>query len=134
MPWTVRSLLPDLPVVEVAVSGTVTVQDIDELRRDVKSLLAHDRLERVLIDARDVVHLPLPSDLVGVAASMSTTRLPAGFRGAHIRPEDPWAAMWTSHWVAASNNRGIATAEFHAHDEAVDWLLSPSVPAADPAS
>ena len=129
MTWTVRSLQPDVPVVEVVVSGTITPEDTNELRRAVKSLAVGERLARVLIDGRDLVHLPTAADLVGVAKSMSTTRLPVGFRAAHVRPEDPWAAMWTTHWVAASNNRGIVTGAFHTRDEAMDWLLAPSVAA-----
>jgi hypothetical protein len=121
--WSARSLHPDIPVVEVVVSGTVQAEEIGDLRTTVKSLILRDGLERVLIDARDLVRLPSPEDIVEVAASMSTTRLPAGFRAAHVRPEDPWAAMWTQHWVAASNNRGLVTEAFHTRAEAMDWLL-----------
>lgn len=125
MPWTARSLHPELPVVEVVIHGTVTPEDTDDLRKAVKVLLLRDRLQRVLIDATALVHLPSPADLVAMAEAMSTTRLPAGFRAAHVRPDDLWAAMWTSHWVAASNNRGITTEAFHTRDEAVEWLLAP---------
>ena len=117
---------PDAPVVEVVVSGTITPEGTNELRRTVKALVVGERLERVLIDGRDLVHLPTAADLIDVAKSMSTTRLPVGFRAAHVSPEDLLAAMWTSHWVAASNNRGIVTGAFHTRDEAMDWLLSPT--------
>jgi hypothetical protein len=52
------------------------------------------------------------------------TNVPEGFRNAHIRPSELTAAMWTDHWVATANNRGIPTAAFHTREEAIDWLLA----------
>ena len=124
MAWTVRSLLPALSIVEIVVSGTITHSDSDEMRRAVKALLIQEGLERVLYDATDLTHVPTSTNIITVAESMATTNLPAGFRNAHIRPADLTAAMWTDHWVAAANNRGIASAVFRTRAEAVDWLLA----------
>lgn len=124
MAWTVRSLLPDLPLVEIVASGTITHSDSDEMRLAVKSLLIHEGLERVLYDATDLTHVPSSTSIIEVAESMATTNLPAGFRNAHLRPADLSAAMWTDHWVAAANNRGITSAVFRTRSEAVDWLLA----------
>lgn len=124
MAWMVRSLQPDLPLVEMVVSGTITHGDSDEMRRSVKSLLHEEGLERVLYDATELTHPPTSTNIIEVADSMSTTNLPAGFRNAHVRPTDLTAAMWTDHWVAAANNRGIRTAVFHTRVEAIDWLLA----------
>ena len=129
MPWTARVLTPDLPVVELKVSGTITHEDSEGMRNSVRSLLSEAGLGLVLYDARDLVHLPSSTDIIEVADSVSGTTLPAGFRNAHVLPEDPWAAMWTEHWVAAANNRGIPTAAFHTRDEAVTWLLADEAPA-----
>jgi hypothetical protein len=124
MAWTVRSLLPDLPLVELVVSGTVTLADSDEMRAAVKSVLIDEGLERVLYDASELTHPPSSTSIITVAASMATTHLPSGFRNAHVRPGDLTAAMWTDHWVAAANNRGICSAVFHTRAEAIDWLLA----------
>lgn len=124
MAWTAHSLLPDLPLVEIVVSGSVTHSDSDEMRRAVKSLLLDEGLERVLYDATQLTHPPTSTDIIEVAESMSTTNLPPGFRNAHIRPIDLTAAMWTDHWVAAACNRGLASAVFRTREEAVDWLLA----------
>lgn len=124
MAWTARSMLPDLPVVEMVVSGTITHSDSDEMRRTVKSLLAQDGLSLVLYDAVDLVHVPTSTNIIKVAESMSTTNLPPTFRNAHVRPKDLTAAMWTDHWVAAANNRGIPTAVFRTRAEALGWLLA----------
>jgi hypothetical protein len=123
MAWTARSLLPDLPLVELVVSGTITLADSDEMRAAVKSMLIAEGLERVLYDATDLTHAPASTNIIKVAESMSTTNLPSGFRNAHVRPGDLTAAMWTDHWVAAANNRGICSAVFHTRAEAIDWLL-----------
>lgn len=128
MAWTARSLLPVLPVVEILVSGTITHQDSDGMRDAVRDLLVSERVQRVLYDAVDLVHLPSSTDIIAVADSVSTTNVPAGFRNAHVRPADPWAAMWTDHWVAAANNRGIVTAAFRTREDAVAWLLSDAPP------
>ena len=124
MTWAVRSLKPDLPIVELVVSGAITHHDSDAMRRSVKALLISEHLELVLYDAANLVRAPSSMDIIAVAESMSTTELPSGFRNAHVRPSDLTAAMWTDHWVAAANNRGLATACFRTRDEAVDWLLS----------
>jgi hypothetical protein len=124
MAWTAQSLQPALPIVEIVVSGTITHSDSDEMRRAVKSLLIQEGLERVLYDATDLTHVPTSTNIIRVAESMATTDLPAGFRDAHIRPADLTAAMWTDHWVAAANNRGITSAVFRTRAEAVDWLLA----------
>jgi hypothetical protein len=108
----------------MVVSGTITHDDSHEMRRVVKSLLIQEGLERVLYDATELTHVPTSTNIIKVAESMSTTNLPPGFRNAHVRPSDLTAAMWTDHWVAAANNRGIATAVFRTRAEAVDWLLS----------
>ncbi len=89
-----------------------------------KALLADEGLMRVLYDATDLTHVPTSTNIINVADSMATTTLPAGFRNAHIRPTDLLAAMWTDHWVAAANNRGITCAVFRTRAEAVDWLLA----------
>jgi hypothetical protein len=124
MAWTARSLQPELPLVELVVSGTITHSDSTVMRQAVKSLLNQEGLERVLYDATDLRHVPTSTDIITVAESMSTTSLPAGFRNAHVRPSDLSAAMWTDHWVAAANNRGIRTAVFQTRDEAIGWLLA----------
>jgi hypothetical protein len=124
MTWTARSLQPELPIVEIVVSGTITLADSDEMRRAVKSLLIDEGLERVLYDATEFSHPPPSTDIIEVADSMATTQLPPGFRNAHVRPGNPTAAMWTDHWVAVANNRGISSAVFRTRAEAIDWLLA----------
>lgn len=125
MPWTTRSLQPDLPVVEIVVEGTITHHDSNLMRAQARVLLADEGLTLVLYDATDLVHPPTSTDIIAVADSIVATNVPDGFRNAHVRPTDLTAAMWTDHWVAAANNRGIATAVFHTRDEAVAWLLAP---------
>ena len=124
MAWTVRSLLPDLPLIEMVVSGTITHGDSDEMRAAARALSAETGIARFLYDATDLVHLPSSTDIIRVADSVVATNVPEGFRNAHVRPSDLTAAMWTDHWVAAANNRGIPTAAFHTRDEAVAWLLA----------
>lgn len=124
MAWTARSLQPDLPIVEMVVSGSITHGDSDDMRAAVRVLLADEGLSRVLYDATDLMHLPTSTDIIAVADSVVATHVPDAFRNAHVRPADPSAGMWTDHWVAVANNRGITTAVFHTRDEAVDWLLA----------
>ena len=123
MPWTVRSLQPEFPCVEMVVSGTVTHEDSAEMRRATKDLMLREGLSWVLYDATDLVHVPTSTDIIEVAESMAVTNLPDGFRNAHVRPRDLSAAMWTDHWVAAANNRGICTGVFRTREEAIAWLL-----------
>lgn len=124
MAWSARTLQPDLPMIEILVSGTIAHADSDEMRAAARTLLAENGLSLVLYDATDLVHLPSSTDIIRVADSVVATNVPDGFRNAHIRPSDLTAAMWTDHWVAAANNRGIPTAAFHTRDEAVEWLLA----------
>lgn len=124
MVWTARSLQPELPVVEMVVSGTITHADSDDMRAALRVMLAEERVARVLYDAVDLVHLPSSTDIIKVADSIVATNIPDGFRNAHVRPTDLTAAMWTDHWAAVANNRGMPTAVFHSRDEAIDWLLA----------
>lgn len=124
MPWTSRSLQPELPIVEVVVEGTITHHDSDLMRAELRVMLADEGLALVLYDATNLVHLPTSTDIIAVADSIVATNIPHGFRNAHVRPTDLSAAMWTDHWVAAANNRGLPTAVFHTRDEAVAWLLA----------
>lgn len=124
MTWSARSLQPDLPMIEILVSGTITHADSDDMRAAARVLLAENGLSLVLYDATDLMHLPSSTDIIRVADSVVATNVPVGFRNAHVRPSDLTAAMWTDHWVAAANNRGIPTACFHTRAEAIDWLLA----------
>jgi hypothetical protein len=124
MAWTARSLQPELPMIEIVVSGTITHSDSDEMRLAAKALVADEGLMLVLYDASALRHPPTSTDIIKVADSMAVTNLPDGFRNAHVRPADLSAAMWTDHWAAAANNRGIPTAVFRTRAEAVDWLLA----------
>jgi hypothetical protein len=116
--------MPDLPIVEMVVSGSITHGDSDDMRAAVRVMLADEGVTRVLYDATDLLHLPTSTDIITVADSVVATNVPDGFRNAHIRPTDLSAAMWTDHWVAVANNRGIPTAVFLTRAEAVDWLLA----------
>jgi hypothetical protein len=124
MTWTARSLQPDLPIIELVVSGSITHSDSDDMRAAVRAMLAGEGLTLVLYDATDLLHLPTSADIIQVADSLIAAHARDGLRNAHIRPTDPSAGMWTDHWVAVANNRGITTAVFRNRDEAVDWLLS----------
>lgn len=124
MTWSARSLHPELPMIEIIVSGSITHADSDDMRAAARALLAEHGLSLVLYDATDLMHLPSSTDIIRVADSVVATNVPVGFRNAHVRPSDLTAAMWTDHWVAAANNRGIPTASFHTRAEAIDWLLA----------
>ena len=124
MTWSARSLHPELPMIEIIVSGSISHADSDDMRAAARALLDENRLSLVLYDATDLMHLPSSTDIIRVADSVVATNVPVGFRNAHVRPSDLTAAMWTDHWVAAANNRGIPTASFHTRAEAIDWLLA----------
>lgn len=124
MAWTAHSLRPDLPIVEIIVSGTITHGDSDDMRATLRTMLVEEGVSLVLYDATDLVHVPTSTDIIAVADSIVATHVPTGFRNAHVRPTDLSAAMWTDHWVAAANNRGLPTAVFRTREEAVDWLLA----------
>lgn len=124
MAWTARSLRPELPMVEIVVHGSITQRDSDEMRATLRAMLVDENVSLVLYDATDLIHPPSSTDIIAVADSIVATHVPDGFRNAHIRPTDVTAAMWTDHWVAAANNRGLPTAVFHTRAEAVEWLLA----------
>lgn len=93
MAWSARSLQPDLPMIEIVVSGTVTHADSDEMRAAARALLAEEGVSLVLYDATDLVHLPSSTDIIRVADSVVATNVPEGFRNAHVRPSELTAAM-----------------------------------------
>ena len=96
MAWTAHSLQPELPIVEMVVSGSITHADSDDMRAAVRVMLSDEGLSRVFYDATDLRHVPTSTDIITVADSIVATHVPDGIR----------------------------TAVFHTRDEAVDWLLA----------
>ena len=124
MGGTVRSLAPDLPIIEIVSYGTVTRQDADGMVELLAQECAREGVWCVLDDSTDMMHTLTPSDIVQITDGVVSLGVADRLRVAFVRPTDVAAAAWVDLWGTAAANRGLMMRVFRDRQDAVDWLLS----------
>ena len=124
MGGTVRSLAPDLPIIEIVSYGAVTRQDADEVVERLVEQCALEGIWCVLDDSTDMVSTLSPADIVQIVDRILGLEAADRLRVAFVRPTDVGAAAWVDLWGTAAANRGLAMRVFRDRADAVAWLLS----------
>lgn len=126
MGGTVRSLAPELPIIEIVSYGTVQRPDAERMIEAIAEQCAREDIWRVLDDSTDMVHTLSPADIVQIADHIQSLGVADRLRVAFVRPTDVGAAAWVDLWGTAAANRGLGMQVFRNREDAVAWLLSPS--------
>ena len=124
MAGVVRSLGPDVPVIEVVVEGSMTDPDTMELVTSGMREQQEKGFVLGLVDATHLTQKASPSLVIQVADHLRDAGVPDGWRQAVLRPHDLDAAMAVDLWEAAANNRGLTVKVFRDRDQALAWLLA----------
>lgn len=124
MDATVRSLLPEHPIIEAVISGHFPLEDAVAVRADAWALSQATGIHNVLLEMSGTTHTPTASEIVLFTEGMATFGDPSSLRNAVVRPTDLTAATWTGLYVTALVNRGLKAAEFKLREDAIAWLLS----------
>ena len=124
MAGDVRSLGPDVPVIEVVVEGSMTDPDTMELVTSGMRQQQADGYVLGLVDATLLTQKAIPSLVIQVADHLRDAGVPDGWKQAVLRPRDLDAAMAVDLWEAAANNRGLRVKVFRDRDQALAWLLA----------
>ena len=123
MGGTVRSLAPDLPIIEIVSYGTVNRADAEHLVEMLAEQCAREGIWCVLDDSTDMVHTLSPTDIVQIADRILSLGVAEHLRVAFVRPTDVAAAAWVDLWGTAAANRGLRMQVFRDRAAAVAWLL-----------
>ncbi len=126
MSTSVRSLLPEYPIVEMATYGHFSVADAWAAVDAGIVLCREHGTWNALSEMSGTTHTPPPSAVVSFAEELAQRGVPASYRQAIIRPTDTIAATWIDLYATAAMNRGLTVQVFRDRDEAIGWLLAPS--------
>jgi hypothetical protein len=121
---TVRSLLPEFPIVEARYSGHVSKQDVDDSFGACAALAIEQKQWNVLGDCTDLVWTPTVTDLFELVRFLTDIGVSERFREALVRPTDPIAAASVGFWETAGVNRGLNIRTFPDRESAIAWLTS----------
>jgi hypothetical protein len=121
---TVRSLAPDLPIIEMSNVGHFTLEDARRATREGVPLSRADGVWNVLMDMRETTHTPTAAELITFISDLAKYPVPDVLRQAIVRPTDVNAAMWADLYAAAAMNRGQLTKVFRTRESAIAWLLA----------
>lgn len=124
MAGSVRSLGPDVPVVEVVVEGSMTDPDTMDLVTSGMRIQREEGCLLALVDATLLTQKAVPALVIQVADHLRDAGVPPGWRQAVLRPHDLDAAMAVDLWEAAANNRGLSVKVFRDREKALSWLLA----------
>ena len=124
MAGSVRSLGPDVPVIEVVVEGSMTDPDSMDLVTRGMRLQHEEGYLLGLVDASLLTQKAVPALVIQVADHLRDIGVPAGWKQAVLRPRDLDAAMAVDLWEAAANNRGLTVKVFRDREQALSWLLA----------
>lgn len=124
MGGSVRSLGPDIPVIEVVVEGSMTDPATMELVTSGMQRQHDEGWVLGLVDATLLTQKASPALVIQVADHLRDVGVPAGWKQAVLRPHDLDSAMAVDLWEAAANNRGLRVKVFRDRDEALAWLLA----------
>ena len=119
MPESVE-YLPMEKVVEVRSSGEVTEVELLETRRRVAELCERHEARGILVDARDLISLPVPSVLFDFVLSMFDAGIPRGTPFAMIAGPEIADDIGFIETVAV--NRGLKFRAFSDRESALKWL------------
>jgi hypothetical protein len=121
---TVRSLLPDYPIVEATYSGHVSKQDVDDAFGACAALGIEHDIWNLLGDCTDMVWTPTVTDLFELVQFLADMGVSERFREALVRPTDAAAVASVGFWETAGVNRGLNIRTFHDRESAIAWLAS----------
>lgn len=124
MATSVRSLLPDHPVIEVVIYGGYSIADAVTVRDEAWALSEALQIHAVLLDMSGTTHTPSAAEIVMFAEGVASFGDPSRLRCAVVRPTEPIPATWTGLFVTALVNRGLQAAHLRSRDEAIVWLTS----------
>lgn len=127
MTVTVRSLAPELPVVEARFEGRVDRADVE--RAFTECLMIGLELDTwcMLADCSEMMWTPPITDLKDLVDALAAMGVTDRFKEALVRPRDVTAATSVGFWEVAGANRGLAIRMFRTRDEAIAWLVSDAV-------
>jgi hypothetical protein len=126
MGGTVRSLAPELPIIEIVSYGTVQRADAERMVEMLAEQCVREGIWCVLDDSTDMVHTLSPADIVQITDHIVSLGVADELRVAFVRPTDVGAAAWVDLWGTAAANRGLRMQVFRERKDAVSWLLSSS--------
>lgn len=124
MAQSVRSLMPEHPIIEAVISGHFPIEDAAAARAEAWALSEATDIHNVLLEMSGTTHTPSASEIVLFTEGMASFGDPSSLRNAVVRPTDLMAATWTGLYVTAMVNRGLRAAEFRRREDAIAWLLS----------
>lgn len=122
MSFTVKSLAPQFPVIEVTYSGPVAQSEIREVATQALALITSSGSHLILTDWSEATDLPGNIAILGFGEAMDTVQLPAGFRHAHVWPKDGDARISMDMWKTVENLHQHPAKAFADRESAIAWL------------
>lgn len=111
----------DLNIVEVALTGSLTLADMKATRKRVQVFSQEYQIERVLVDARALQDLPGTISLYEFGSSFWEVGFSKGMRLGVVVSEHTAADFKFIENVA--QNRAFMFRQFPTRDEAIQWLV-----------
>lgn len=128
MTFTISSLVPEFPVVQIAHAGRVDAVEIDAAFRSAVGIAESTGLRLLLVDCARMTNGPVPAELIAVEQGIVEYFVSHEWRQCFVAPDDVFAAMTVTLWRIAGINRGMAVESRRTQEEALEWLLSEQPP------
>jgi hypothetical protein len=127
MPFEIK-LLPDVPVMEIRIWDKLTIENVESMSNEVKTLVQASGVRRVLVDCRDYQGGVSLGDIYFHAKGIPERTADARRAQAFIAPANPVAAAEVQFYATAAGNQGTAVQIFSTRDAAIEWLkVAPTV-------
>ena len=123
---TVRTLAPDLPVIEARFFGANTREEMEQAFAQCLTLGLESDTWLLLADCSDLIHTAAIADLKDLVQALADLGVADRFREALVRPTDVTAAVAVGFWEAAGVNRGLDVRMFRERGDALAWLVAPA--------
>jgi hypothetical protein len=123
MPWHAGAH-PELPIVEVTLSGLLTPSELSDVVAGTLSLASSHGHTRILADCADLVGGHSFVDLYFAAGDVAATDNAHALKEAIILPDFAPSVEQARFWETTCMNRGIAVRVFAGRESALAWLLA----------
>jgi hypothetical protein len=123
MPWHARAH-PELPIVELTLSGTLTSAELSDVVAGTLALASSHKRTRFLADCVALEGGHSFIDLYFAAGVVAATDIAYALKEAIILPGYAPSAEQARFWETACINRGITVRVFAERDTALAWLLA----------
>lgn len=124
MTSTVRSLMPQHPIIEVTHAGTVTAGDLRASGGEAVRLAGEMGTFHVLTDCTDLTDAPDDIALLSLGEVLRSVASDKGFRQALLWPKDAQARLAVDFWRTAESDLGVQAKLFVSREAAIEWLLA----------